>query len=152
MEGAKDKEYFARKTEAHTKAFFESDIAKVVEKRISAIGYEGAGVSNVLNYLIDSEETMNSTLRMLERRGATFSADEVAEIRTYAIGSEELYAKWQKAPGVNSPPDCNHCKNFSKKDILADVLLTLFYIFPILVELRITCVQIVLSVKINKVY
>ena len=112
VEGAKDKEYFARKTDAHTKAFFDSDIAKVVTERISKIGYEGAGVSTVLSYLVDSQETMESTLRMLERRGATFTDSEVSEIRQYAIETEEIYQKWQKAPGIDSPPEAPFSSNY----------------------------------------
>ena len=53
-----DKRTLAKKMEKYTEEFIASPIADVVRERITAVGYEGSGVSMVLNFLLDSPEMM----------------------------------------------------------------------------------------------
>ena len=108
--GAEDKYTLAKKMDAYTEEFFASPIADVVREKITAVGYEGAGVSMILNFLLESEDSMRSTL---DRLGSSFRGDkavsftdsEVNEIAEYARGYEDLYHQWEKAPGDLTAPD-----------------------------------------------
>ena len=101
---AEDKYTLSQKMNKYTEEFFASPIADVVRDRIGAIGYEGAGVSMILNYLLDGT-TMHSTVDMLSRRGASFTESEVSEIAKYAREYEEMYHQWETAPGDLTAPD-----------------------------------------------
>ena len=100
-----DKYTLSRKMEKYTEEFFSSPTADMVKEKISPIGYEGAGVSMILNFLIDSQESMQSTLNTLSRKGASFTESEVSEIAKYAREYEEMYHKWETAPGDLTAPD-----------------------------------------------
>ena len=100
-----DKHTLSKKMEKYTEEFFASPIADVVRERIGAIGYEGSGVSMILNFLLDSQESMESTLNTLSRKGASFTESEVSEIAKYAREYEEMYHKWETAPGDLTAPD-----------------------------------------------
>ena len=103
--GVEEKSAVARRMEKHADEFHNSRIAEVVRERISAVGYEGAGIDMILNFLLDSEDSLNSTLATLNKRGATFTESEVAELTKYAQEYDELYRKWKEAPGDFTPPD-----------------------------------------------
>ena len=100
-----DKHTLSQKMEKYTEEFFSSSTAEMVKERITPIGYEGAGVSMILNFLIDSQESMQSTLNTLSRKGASFTDSEVSEIAKYASEYEEMYHKWETAPGDLTAPD-----------------------------------------------
>ena len=100
-----DKHTLSQKMEKYTEDFFSSPTADMVKERIALVGYEGAGVSMILNFLIDSQESMQSTLNTLSRKGASFTESEVDEIAKYAREYEELYHKWETAPGDLTAPD-----------------------------------------------
>ena len=100
-----DKHTLSKKMEEYTEEFYASPIADVVRERIAPIGYEGAGVSMILNFLMDSQESMESTLNTLSRKGASFTESEVDEIAKYAREYEEMYHKWETAPGDLTAPD-----------------------------------------------
>ncbi len=100
-----DKHTLSKKMEEYTEEFYASAIADVVRERIAPIGYEGAGVSMILNFLLDSQESMESTLNTLSRKGASFTESEVSEIAKYAREYEEMYHKWETAPGDLTAPD-----------------------------------------------
>ena len=108
---AEDKYTLSQKMNKYTEEFFASPIAAVVRERIGAIGYEGAGVSMILNYLLDAT-TMQSTLDMLSRRGASFTESEVSEIAKYASEYLDMYNKWQTAPGDLTAPDAPFKENY----------------------------------------
>ena len=110
--GVEDKQTIARKMNEYTEEFFASPIADVVREKIGAIGYEGAGVSMILNYLLDGQESMQSTLNMLSRKGASFTESEVNEIAKYAREYEDMYHKWQTAPGELTAPDAPFKENY----------------------------------------
>ena len=110
--GVEDKQTLARKMNEYTEEFFASPIADVVREKIGAIGYEGAGVSMILNYLLDGQESMQSTLNMLSRKGASFTESEVNEIAKYAREYEDMYHKWQTAPGELTAPDAPFKENY----------------------------------------
>ena len=103
--GLEDKHTLSKKMEKYTEEFYASPIADVVRERIAPIGYEGAGVSMILNFLMDSQESMESTLNTLSRKGASFTENEVSEIAKYAREYEEMYHKWETAPGDLTAPD-----------------------------------------------
>ena len=103
--GLEDKHTLSKKMEKYTEEFYASPIADVVRNRIAPIGYEGAGVSMILNFLMDSQESMESTLNTLSRKGASFTDSEVNEIAKYAREYEEMYHKWETAPGDLTAPD-----------------------------------------------
>ena len=100
-----DKHTLSKKMEKYTEEFYASPIADVVRERIAPIGYEGAGVSMILNFLMDSQESMESTLNTLSRKGASFTESEVDEIAKYAREYEEMYHKWEIAPGDLTAPE-----------------------------------------------
>ena len=100
-----DKYTLSKKMEKYTEEFFASPIADVVRERIGAIGYEGTGVTMILNFLLDSHESMRSTLNTLSRNGASFTESEVNEIAKYAREYEAMYHQWEKAPGDLTAPD-----------------------------------------------
>ena len=110
--GVEDKQTLARKMNEYTEEFFASPIADVVREKITAVGYEGAGVSMILNYLLDGQESMQSTLNMLSRKGASFTESEANEISKYAREYEEMYHKWQTAPGELTAPDAPFKDNY----------------------------------------
>ena len=103
--GVEDKYTLSKKMEEYTEAFYASPTADMVREKISAVGYEGAGVSMILNFLLDSQDSMNSTLNTLSRKGASFTESEVSEIAKYAREYEEMYHKWETAPGDLTAPD-----------------------------------------------
>ena len=103
--GAEDKYTLSKKMEEYTEAFYASPTADMVRERIGAVGYEGAGVSMILNFLLDSQDSMNSTLNTLSRKGASFTESEVNEIAEYARRYEEMYHQWETAPGDLTAPD-----------------------------------------------
>ena len=109
--GAVTKSEMYRRMEKYHQEFFDSHIAKVISKKIEAVGYEGAGVDMMLNYLID-EDTMDSTLASLERKGVSFSDAEAKEISEYTRGYAELYRKWQAAPSDLNAPDAPFKENY----------------------------------------
>ena len=103
--GLDDKYTLAKKMTDYTEAFYASPTADMVRERIAAVGYEGAGVSMILNFLMDSQESMESTLNTLSRKGASFTESEVNEIAKYAREYEEMYHQWETAPGDLTAPD-----------------------------------------------
>ena len=103
--GVDDKHTLSKKMEKYTDDFFASPIADMVRERIAPIGYEGAGTSMILNFLLDSEDSMKSTLNTLSRKGASFTESEVSEIAKYAREYEEMYHRWETAPGDLTAPD-----------------------------------------------
>ena len=108
--GVEDKQALARKMEDYTEEFFSSHIADVVREKITAVGYEGAGVSMILNFLLESQDSMRSTLDRLSSsfrgdKAVSFTDSEVNEIAEYARRYEELYQQWQNAPGELTAPD-----------------------------------------------
>ena len=102
--GAETKTDLSRKMKKYQQDLFDSHIAEVISEKVSSVGYEGAGVSMMINYLTDVD-TMDSTIEMLARKGVTFSDAEVEEISEYARGYAELYNKWQAAPSDLNAPD-----------------------------------------------
>ena len=109
--GAEDKQALSWKMEQYTEEFFASEIAGVIEDKISAIGYEGAGVSMILNYLLDSNTT-ESTLGMLRRKGVTFTESEVSQLMEYVHSYEDLYHQWENAPSEVTAPEAPFSKNY----------------------------------------
>ena len=100
--GAEDKYTLSKKMEKFQEEFFESPTAKMFEERISAVGYEGAGVSMMLNYLLDETDY---TLDVLSRKGVSFTDSEKSEIDKYVREYEELHNQWENAPGDLTAPD-----------------------------------------------
>ena len=109
--GAEDKQALSWKMEQYTEEFFASEIAGVIEDKISAIGYEGAGVSMILNYLLDSNTT-ESTLGMLRRKGVTFTESEVNKLMEYVHSYEDLYHQWENAPSEVTAPEAPFSANY----------------------------------------
>ena len=110
--GVEVKSALARRMEEHAEEFHNSGIAEVVSERISVVGYEGAGVDMILNFLLDSVDSLNNTLDILNKKGATFTESEVAKLTKYAQEYDELYRKWQEAPGDFTPPEAPFKKNY----------------------------------------
>ena len=110
--GVEDKYTLSQKMNKYTEEFFASPIADVVRERIGAIGYEGSGVSMILNFLLDSQDSMNSTLNTLSKKGASFTESEVSEIAKYAREYEEMYHKWETAPGDLTAPEAPFSDNY----------------------------------------
>lgn len=77
MPGVEDKTALSRKMHKYTEEFHNSRIANVITEKIAAVGYEGAGSAMILNFLIDSQTSMNSTLDMLSRKGVSFTKSEL---------------------------------------------------------------------------
>lgn len=100
--GVEDKHTLSKKMDKFREEFFESSIAKVFEEKISAVGYEGAGVSMMLNYLLDETDY---TLDVLRRKGVSFTNDEKSEIDRYVREYGELSKQWEDAPGDLTAPD-----------------------------------------------
>ena len=100
--GTDDKYTVAKKMEKFREEFFESPIAKVFEERISGVGYEGAGVSMMLNYLLDETDY---TLDVLSRKGVSFTDSEKSEIDKYVREYGEMSKQWESAPGDLTAPD-----------------------------------------------
>ena len=106
---AEDKYTISKKMEKFREEFFESPIAKVFEEKISAVGYEGAGVSMMLNYLLDETDY---TLDVLRRKGVSFTDSEKSEIDKYVREYGELQKQWESAPGELTAPDAPFRDNY----------------------------------------
>ena len=100
--GTDDKYTVAKKMEKFREEFFESPIAKAFEEKISSVGYEGAGVSMMLNYLLDETDY---TLDVLSRKGVSFTDSEKSEIDKYVREYGEMSKQWESAPGDLTAPD-----------------------------------------------
>ena len=100
--GAEDKYTVSKKMDKFREEFFESSVAKMFEEKVSAVGYEGAGVSMMLNYLLDETDY---TLDVLRRKGASFTDSEMSEIDRYVREYGELQKQWEDAPGELTAPD-----------------------------------------------
>ena len=100
--GAEDKYTLTKKMEKFREEFFESPTAKMFEERISAVGYEGAGVSMMLNYLLDETDY---TLDVLNRKGVSFTDSQKSDIDKYVREYGEMNKQWENAPGELTAPD-----------------------------------------------
>ena len=107
--GVDDKYTVTKKMEKLREDFFESPIAKVFEERISSVGYEGAGVHMMLNYLLDETDY---TLEVLRRKGVSFTDGEKSEIDRYVREYGELQTQWETAPGDLTAPDAPFKDNY----------------------------------------
>lgn len=107
--GAEDKHTVSQKMDKFREAFFESSIAKVFEEKISAVGYEGAGVYMMLNYLLDETDY---TLDVLRRKGVSLTDSEKSEIDRYVREYGELEKQWEAAPGDLTAPDAPFRNNY----------------------------------------
>lgn len=107
--GVEDKHTLSKKMEKFREEFFESPIAKMFEEKISAVGYEGAGVSMMLNYLLDETDY---TLDVLRRKGVSFTDSEKSGIDKYVREYGELQNQWESAPGDLTAPDAPFRDNY----------------------------------------
>lgn len=108
----KDKAYYSNEYQRISEEYFEHGKTKGLIDKLTAIGYEGAGIDSMLNLMVDDERS-DYARDVFSRKGGTLSSEEIAHLDKYKDMLKEIYELGNEAPAYKpSVPEAPFKNNY----------------------------------------